>query len=187
MPDDELNLDVTEILDDPNPNSTIEPDDLRDQASEPRSTSSSRPRHQRADDPSEAKDPSFRASTDQFSIEAAQTAATMTTQAAVVLGALANKRFASPESSRWLLSDAEADALGQAVGNIMGRRIPTDAISSDTGDLLTIAGISLSYAVRNALNVSAADVARAQQAAAQEAEFARAQQGAHAWQGGEAA
>jgi hypothetical protein len=88
----------------------------------------------------------------------------MATGAALALGAALNKladRRKPTKTDRWKMAEDEAEALGTAAAGLTTRRLPDAVTEGDGPELLQIAAVLIGYGVRNLLNVSPAEAARA--------------------------
>lgn len=76
--------------------------------------------------------------------------------------AVAKGRQPSP---RWLMTEAEANSIGAALGRIGARQVPSELESGDAGDLLQIGSTAIGYVFRNVAGMSGEDLERAQRGA----------------------
>lgn len=76
-------------------------------------------------------------------------------------GILANKivRARTHTDTRlWLMTDEEAQGLGEPLGRMSARRVPDQLVDGDGGDLLEAGAVALGYAMHNAVGISGADL-----------------------------
>jgi hypothetical protein len=83
----------------------------------------------------------------------------------VIGGALLNKwhqkRNRTTGSRVWLPTDDEVQTFGEAAGRIAARRVPDEIKEGDGADIITMGGVLMAYAARNALGISDQDMAHA--------------------------
>jgi hypothetical protein len=81
------------------------------------------------------------------------------------LGGLALNKVADRrqpiKTDRWKMTEDEAGAIGSAVASLATKRLPEAVTEGDGPELLQITSVLVGYGIRNALNVSPAEMARA--------------------------
>lgn len=73
------------------------------------------------------------------------------------VGVLANRAYykrTGERSERWRFTQAEATALGGALGRIAANRLPEQLVEGEGGDLFVIVAVAGGYLVRNAFGIS---------------------------------
>lgn len=165
-PDDVLDPEKTTFHGhDLNPQSTTPPDEERESPSLPPSTKRNPLNRLKRGVDALSTGSSPASTRGQFSQETADAAASIATSVAVLATTAANKRSRSGSQTKWLLTEKESTDLGRALGNIVGRRVPEDAIGEDAVDMFVVASVALGYGLRQAFDVSPADQLRAEEMA----------------------